>query len=194
MTTVISERVVFSGEAAGANVRGSVLEARFQTGALAFDHYVPRVRVQALCNNTLFDVGCGLAKAAWKFTATVDSPGTAGWPFTLSLSALDRETGADPTMGLDYFAGGWLEIGQDRVPIRASTVPVGGSLVLTLGRDPEPFPAGGEPVALFPGCDGRRETCADKFGNYVNFLGHPFIPTANPSLVKLSSSVNGGKK
>ena len=78
MSTVISERVVFSGEAAGANVRGSVLEARFQTGALAFDHYVPRVRVQALCSNTLFDVGCGLAKAAWKFTATVDSPKTAG--------------------------------------------------------------------------------------------------------------------
>lgn len=191
---VVSERVLFSGETVEASVRGKVISATCRTGSVAFDQMVPRVRVQAGCNNTLIDVGCGLLRANWEFSATVDSPGSAGWPFTLSLSGLARVTGPVPTYAFDFFAGGWIQLGADRVAVRASTVAVGGSLILTLGRDPEPFPAGGETVVLYPGCDGRRETCLARFGNYENFLGHPFIPVSNPSLIKLSSAAAGGKK
>ena len=51
--------------------------------------------------------------------------------------------------------------------------------------------------------DGRFETCqawhatnnpSGKFGNRLNFGGHPFVPVANPSLVKVSEAVGGGKK
>jgi hypothetical protein len=64
----------------------------------------------------------------------------------------------------------------------------------SLPGDPRPFLRTGQAVGIFPGCDGRFETCESKFNNRENFGGHPFVPAANPSLVKLSSAINGGKK
>jgi hypothetical protein len=34
----------------------------------------------------------------------------------------------------------------------------------------------------------------DKFANFPNFGGHPFMPATNPSLVKVSQNIGGGKK
>lgn len=66
------------------------------------------------------------------------------------------------------------------------------------------FPEAGDAAVLYPGCDGRWETCGShhattnpdgRFDNRLNFGGHPFMPgAANPSLVKVSESVGGGKK
>jgi hypothetical protein len=65
------------------------------------------------------------------------------------------------------------------------------------------FPEVGQEVTLFPGCDGRWESCGahdyggnpdGKFNNRLNFGGHPYMPVGNPSLVKVSASVGGGKK
>jgi len=36
-------------------------------------------------------------------------------------------------------------------------------------------------VDAYPGCDGRIETCRDKYDNIANFLGFPFIPDENPA-------------
>jgi hypothetical protein len=36
-------------------------------------------------------------------------------------------------------------------------------------------------VMVYPGCDGRIETCRDKFDNLIHFLGFPFIPDENPA-------------
>jgi len=36
-------------------------------------------------------------------------------------------------------------------------------------------------VMVYPGCDGRVETCRDTFDNEANFLGFPFIPEENPA-------------
>jgi hypothetical protein len=71
---------------------------------------------------------------------------------------------------------------------------VSGALTVTIARDPATLPAAGASVALYPGCDGVFSTCSAKFVNQLNFGGHPFLPATNPSLVKMSSNVGGGKK
>ncbi len=38
----------------------------------------------------------------------------------------------------------------------------------------------GDGLTLYPGCDKSRTTCAEKFGNAVNFGGFPWLPTENP--------------
>ena len=35
-------------------------------------------------------------------------------------------------------------------------------------------------IDMAPGCDLRRDTCAAKFGNLLNFGGFPDIPGRNP--------------
>lgn len=46
-----------------------------------------------------------------------------------------------------------------------------------------PFlPATGDTVNLIPGCDKRKATCQDRFNNYINFRGEPFIPGTDAML------------
>lgn len=190
--------VVFTGDIIGASVKGSRITAKAVSAGTVFDRQFPRFRLQVGCNHALFSPGCGLAASDWKFTGTVTNPGTAGFPFTFDVGSLARVTGTMPTITAGWFAGGWAEFGSGaalcRRAILDNTAASGSALTLTLGRDPVPFPIVGASVVLYPGCDGARATCSGKFANFSNFGGHPFLPASNPSLVKLSQNLGGGKK
>lgn len=190
--------VLFTGEILSAQVRGSRITARAVTAGAVFDRLFPRLRMQVGCNHALFSVGCGLASTDWKFTATVTNPGSAGYPYTFDLGSLARVSGTMPTVSAGWFAGGWAEFGSGSSLVRRAildnTAASGGALTITLGKDPTPFPIVGASVALFPGCNGDRLTCSGKFANYANFGGHPFLPPSNPSLVRMSQNLGGGKK
>lgn len=203
-----SPEVVFAGEAARISVRGAVLRARILPGGRAMERQVPRMLLQPGCNHSLFSTGCGLDPDQWEFSGTIQFAGAPGWPHEFVIEGLAREGGGGlPTFFPDWFAGGWVRFGSGSasrsVPIVRSSGVSGGVVTLTLTRDPAPFPADGDPVRFWPGCDGRRQTCqayhatnnpAGKFNNYLNFGGHPFRPVANPSLVRVSSELSGGKK
>ena len=144
-------------------------------------------------------------QSKWKFTAQIQDPGAAGYPFGFVLEDLAGDgTAAAAAITADkvdenYFAGGWIELGTgadwQRRSILLSTTPAAGVLTLTLDRDPRPFPEIGDEVAIFPGCKRRYlEDCKAKFGNELNFIGHPFLPYANPSLVQPTTTNGGGKK
>lgn len=197
-TTASNGAVLFTGDIVAVSVRGSRLTAKAVSAGTVFDRIFPRFRLQPGCNHALFSVGCGLAKSNWQFTGTVNGTPTPGYPFAMPITGLARTVGVMPTIGAGWFAGGWVEFGTGastvRRPILTNTAASGGALTLTLSRDPVPFPAANAPVVLYPGCDGSRTTCADKFANFVNFGGHPYLPPSNPSLVKLSQNLGGGKK
>jgi hypothetical protein len=190
--------VIFTGDILSAAVKGSRITAKAVNAGTVFDRQFPRFRLQVGCNHALFSPGCGLAVSDWKFTASVTAPGTAGFPFTFDVGSLARVAGTMPTISAGWFAGGWAEFGAGsalcRRAILDNTAASGGALTLTLGRDPVPFPIVGASVVLYPGCDGARTTCSGKFANFSNFGGHPFLPASNPSLVKLSQNLGGGKK
>lgn len=206
--TAINAAVLFTGELVNAAVRGSRITGTAVTGGTMFDRKVPRVVFGPSCNNALFDLGCNpdgtMAKALWKFSAVVSDPGSAGYPFEFELSTLTG-VGARAiaalvavAVGANYFAHGYMEFGTgtdwNRRAVLISTSPVAGVLTVTLDRDPEPFPAISDAVVLYPGCDLMAATCKAKFDNYVNFLGHPFMPIANPSLTQSGQPSGGGKK
>lgn len=190
--------VLFTGDIIGLAVRGSRVTAKAVSAGTVFDRIYPRFRMQVGCNHALFSPGCGLASAAWQFTATLSNPGTIGYPFTFDLTGLARTIGTVPTITAGWFAGGWAEFGSgatlSRRAIIDNTAAAAEALTITLARDPSPFPAPFSAVKLYPGCNGAKATCVDKFANYVNFGGHPFMPATNPSLVKVSQNIGGGKK
>lgn len=197
-STASGDAVVFVGDVSNVQVRGSKLTARCVSAGSVFDRIFPRFRMQPGCNHALFSTGCGLAAADWRFTASISGTPVAGYPFAINLASLARAVGSMPTITAGWFAGGWIEFGAGaslcRRAILNSTAPVSGALTVNLARDPSPIPAAGSAVSLYPGCDGAKATCADKFANYVNFGGHPFMPPSNPSLVKMSQNMGGGKK
>lgn len=182
---------VFSGDANSVALSGVTVTLSCQPWPELSTLRVPRFRIQPGCNHVLFRGGCGLVESDWRWTAVIEDPGVPGFPFTFVLSGFD---GPDEVTAANHFAGGWIETATDKVPVRASSAAEDGAITVTLARDPRPFPRTGQSVGVFPGCDGRYETCAAKFNNRDNFGGHPFVPAANPSLVKLSSAINGGKK
>lgn len=191
--------VLFTGEIVSAKVQGKKLTGKAVTGGSLWDRKLPRMVFQRTCNHALFSVGCGLAKGDWEFRATVQDPGTVGYPFAFVLQGLARAVGGAPAYTANWFAGGWIEFGNPGVSwcrraILLSSAVAAGVVTVTLDRDPEPYPAIGDAVILYPGCDGAMATCKARFNNYPNFGGHPFLTVANPSLVKPSASNAGGKK
>lgn len=196
--SVSNVSVVFTGEVVSCSIRGSKITAKAVSAGTVFDRLYPRFRMQVGCNHALFSTGCALSKANWKFTATIASPLTPGYPFAINLSSLARVIGSVPTISAGWFAGGWIEFGTGSSTVTrailTNTAPVSSALQVTLARDPYPFPSVGGSVALYPGCDGSFDTCKAKFSNGDNFGGHPFMPPSNPSLVKMSKNISGSKK
>lgn len=189
--TVADATVVFTGEHDRVAISGLTVGMTARHWPALAGARCASFRIQPGCNHVLFRPGCDQDPADWEFSALVANPGLPGFPFTFALYGL---TGPESVTAADWFAGGWVQIGSDKISVRRSTAPSAGALTVTLARDPREFPVAGAHVTLFPGCDGRWETCREKFDNGDNFGGHPFVPTSNPSLVKLSPAFAGGKK
>lgn len=158
--------VVFIGQIKTVIFKGLSAEAE----CTGFEHYlkmpVPIYRYQITCNHRVFDASCGLNKDDYKVAA---------------LIALDASktilTAEDLGLyGSGYFTGGFVEYGDEK---RAVIKHVGNSITMAyrmlLLED-------GKTVNVLPGCNGRIDTCRDKYDNIEHFLGFPYIPDENPAL------------
>lgn len=144
---------------------------RIASFAELLDSEVPNESYSASCNNTLFDTKCGLARASYQVSGTVQAGATAGSvPTNLSQAA-------------GYFDLGYIQFtsGQNnnqRRTIRAHAAGGGLSLIPAL-----PFaPAAGDTFLAFPGCDLSQGTCTTKFNNLLRFRGQPYIPAPETSV------------
>ncbi len=182
---------VFAGEVDKLSLGGVVVSLSCLPFPRLNELRIPRIRIQPACNHVVFRGGCRLIESEWEWTGTVSDPGLPGFPHAFEVSGID---GPGEVSRENWFAGGWADFGMDRVPVRSCSEPESGTLSLVLARDPRPYPRAGDSVSLFPGCDGAADTCREKFHNFDNFGGHPFVPTSNPTLVQLSPAYSGGKK
>lgn len=188
---------VFTGEIGRTRLRGSVMTARCRPVGDRLETPMPRWLRGPTCAATLFHDGCNLTLTDWRWTARIAGEVTSDWPFLLPLDGL-TPPGSVELHQVGAFAGGWVEWGSgidlQRRPIVVSSAVAAGGVVLTLGRAFIGQPLSGDAVTLVPGCDLQATTCQTKFRNYQNFRGHPFVPAANPTLVKRSDGASGGKK
>lgn len=190
-------RTVFVGEVESAEFEGPYIHATCKSLSPIIDRRVPRWLMQPHANCALFDTKCGLNRDDWKWQGTVSAFNAA--TMELALSSVSRVTGSPVTLSLHYFAGGYLVLGsgasQQVRMISDSTAEVAGALTLVVASPFTTNPAVSATVFFHPGCDGRyAETCIAKFNNGPKFVGFPFMPPGNPSLIKVSKNVGGGKK
>lgn len=158
--------VVFVGQIKDVSFKG--LQAK--VNCVGFESFlkkaVPRWRYQLTCNHVLFNEQCSLIKEDYKIEAVV----------TLDSTKTVVSSAAFALQDDGYFIGGELVFG---VESRTITAHVGTNVTL-IYRMKELEDS--DTVEAYPGCDGRLETCRDRFDNVVNSLAFPFIPTENPSL------------
>lgn len=134
-----------------------------QSELAVLDRKIPRAVFQPGCDRTLFDAGCGLARAAHQVTGAMQAGSDSSRILTGLASA-------------DVYSGGELRVitgasaGARRTIKRHES---GGVLVLAY-----PLPRGvtaGDSYQLWPGCNGTYTAC-EAFGNTARFRGEPFVP------------------
>ena len=158
--------VVFVGQIKDVSFKGVAASVN----CVGFEHFlkqtIPKWRYQLTCNHMIFDSKCTKAEADYKTTTmvTLDSTGT-------ELTSADFDALED-----GYFTGGKVVFGDEARTIVNHV----GSIVTLMYKMKEL--KDNDSVDAYPGCDGRIETCKDKFDNLINFLGFPFIPEENPAL------------
>jgi hypothetical protein len=191
------EATAWSGEVTTAKLQAKKINATGVTIGTAFDRKAPRFYLQPGCNHAFLSVGCGRTPSQVEHTGVIDSISGSGNSRTIVVSGFNFYGGAGIT-DASAFAGGWIEWGTGisliRRPIANNLAASAGVISLSVMGALATTPANGTAVRVYPGCDGRRETCLTRFSNYDNFGGHPNAPKGNPSLVKLSNAAGGGGK
>jgi uncharacterized phage protein (TIGR02218 family) len=131
---------------------------------------LPPVIMQPNCVHTLFDPGCGLSKASFAESNTVQGGSTVNKIISLSAKA-------------DHY--------YDNGQILFTSGPNNGLLKAVkqyfsqefFFNSPLPFPPNaGDAFTAYPGDDKTQNTCQNKFNNLANFGGFPNVPTPETAI------------
>jgi uncharacterized phage protein (TIGR02218 family) len=132
--------------------------------------HLPPIIMQPNCVHTLFDAGCGLNKASFAESNSVQAGSTVNK--VISLSSKPQ---------------GYYDNGQ----ILFTSGPNNGLLKAVkqyfaqefFFNSPLPFPPNaGDAFTSFPGDDKTQSTCQNKFNNLANFCGFPYVPTPETAI------------
>lgn len=156
----------FSGQGSPIGYEAGAIELLARSELERLLIMMPRDVYQATCLNTLYDAGCGVARASYAVTGTVSAVPAGERSFF--SSALAFASGYHD-QGVVRFTSG-PNTGVRRT-VRAS---FSGTFNFAL---PFPFAIGiGDAFEASPGCDRTQAACSGKFGNLVRFRGQPYIP------------------
>jgi len=171
--------VLWSGYIQTAKVRDRKITATATAFGGILDRAFPSVLIQRTDNAQLFTAANGLSAAAWQQTGTI----------TMSAGVNLRVSGI--SSAAQYFTGGWLEAGDgEHFEVRPIVSHNGNMLRL---HKPLRFAGVGDTIRVYPGYDGDISTARERFANEDNFLGFPFIPLENPTIVS-TQTTQAGKK
>lgn len=158
--------VVFIGQIKNVSFQGVTASVT----CVGFEHFlkktIPTWRYTLTCNHKVFDDKCTLVKSSYITTTSITLDAT---KTILTSASFGAKTDG-------YFTGGEIVCGDES---RTAIAHVGDDVTLMYKMKEL---ATGNTVNAYPGCDGRVQTCRDKYSNILHFLGFPFIPVENPAL------------
>jgi uncharacterized phage protein (TIGR02218 family) len=161
---------IFDGEILDVTFQDNQANAIVESKTNVFRNKIPKILYQSYCNWTAFDTGCTLLEASYLVEAVVESKDKSD----LVSSTFDAYDDV-------YFTGGHVRYDTD---IRFITKHTGSTLSLQAPFDSKV--AVGSTIKAYPGCDRSCDTCKNKFNNFSNFVGFPYIPNSNPTIWGIS--------
>jgi hypothetical protein len=187
-------RTYFFGEVGKANVEPPFIDADCMSLNHIFDRQLPRRLYVRTDNWVLFEGANGLVPANWKWSGQVVSYNAAN--STLVVSTITSTNGAALTA--NWFTAGYCVITTGGVlqarMIGSNTAPAGGSMTIYLSSPLFTVPNAGDTIQMYAGYDMQSATAINKFNNYANFGGFPFIPIGNPTVLRIQQPSGSGKK
>ncbi len=145
-------------------------EAEIETESLltALNRVALYGKYQILCRHVLYDVGCQVTAATYKFTGTVSAIEGA----SVTIPGLDAQSD-------DYYNGGYVKFGSYDY---RSIVDHAGNIITLFSV--VPGLALSTAADVYPGCNHTEAECNTKFSNLLNYGGFPWLPTGkNPFTV-----------
>lgn len=172
---------------------GPIIQAKAISPLAYGDKRVPRFFLQTRCNYQLFDGStCRAAEATYRLNGSIEA-------IDAEEGSLDFECADLAGKAADWLPGGFLEIGT---PPSVEVRTIRNAQTLTATRQRLFLNASlrtsqvGDTCIAWPGCNRTPDHCTNKFDNFVNYGGHPFIPYDNPTLkaMPLQNPASGGGK
>lgn len=134
------------------------------TGAMS--RRVPRYGYQGLCNHMVFDERCKAVEASFRHNGRV---------LSVTNNVLEIENLS--AKGDNWARSGYVTVsGLDYRVVIAHT----GDEIRLLLPFPDDIPLLGSNVDVYAGCAHTPEDCINKFNNFVNYGGFPWVPRKNP--------------
>lgn len=155
--------VTFAGDLVGVSFADGLCKMKFESYMHLLDCDVPKVVVQAGCNNRLFDDVCAINSDLYK---EVVAPTVSNQGRTLTSATFGGHADG-------YYDGGRVYF-PTTGEYRYVTAHAGNAITLHYAI---PTLTSGATVHVWPGCDKKPATCVDKFNNIGQFVGFPYVPT-----------------
>jgi uncharacterized phage protein (TIGR02218 family) len=137
---------------------------------------IPKITYQEQCNLKLYSTRCGLNKENYKFTGTISSK-IDNKTFNVVYSG---QTPSDDYLKYGYLVFTSGENSNNGQTISSNLIDNGNNVIVITKSMPFAVNVG-DTFEAFAGCDKSGKSCAEKFNNYVNFLGFEYIP--NPEVM-----------
>lgn len=158
--------IFFKGSIRSVTIENKVARAKVEAGSEILRSRTPIIIFQSECNWDLADSDCKISYDALVEDGVVSS-----------ISGLDIITNNLGAFADDYFTGGIVTYDTD---MRLITHWVQSTQTMTLQVPFDSRVEVGTILECLPGCDGLPDTCKNKFSNFDNYLGMPYIPSTNP--------------
>lgn len=134
------------------------------SGQVFLNILMPRNTYQPGCLYSVYDAGCGLSKESFATPSTVGAGSTA------------RQINCGLAQASGYFDFGFLIFTSGANAGASVSINHSSPGVLYLATSLPATPDEGDAFTAYPGCDGRRETCQNKFNNLARNRSFPFVP------------------
>lgn len=161
---------IFTGTVGGVEAGRMTAKLTVESDLKLLNIKMPRNLYQPGCQRTLFDAGCGLNKASWAQTTTVN-----GTPTKTSVPVAYSHSKGYYELGTIRFTSG---VNSGIVRTIKSDV----SNVLQLMTPLLNAPAVGDSCIIYPGCNKMRTTCQTKFNNFGRWRGFDQIPVSETAI------------
>ena len=156
--------VLFEGNVADVTPNATGVDLSVKDDLERLNVKMPKNLFMPGCNYSVFNAGCGLAKATYQVTGTVT-----GTPSASSIPSARGEAA-------DYYTLGVLTMTSGAAAGASRAVRAFANGTFTLAMPLPVAPAAGDTFTVYPGCDKTAAMCAAKFSNLARFRGFPFVP------------------
>jgi uncharacterized phage protein (TIGR02218 family) len=161
------------GSVSSVAFEGDVAKIETRPASSILVRTIPNRCYQSLCGHVLYDRGCKISDASFKFPVTVTALDATKTTLTVSGASISGH-------GAGYFDGGFVRWGGIDYRMVLSSTDLGGNVLSVAIMLPFTSVAVNSALDLFAGCDHTLATCAAKFSNTINFGGFPYVPSVNP--------------